>query len=156
MADLKSLFRNASLTHVDVLLLAFSAARVAYLSVPLLIKLSTALGNAVEPNKHADIQAVGPSFSLEYFYSQFWRFFCASLIIGYFILARLPSRVRLFTRVGLMLVLLPVFIPMAKRGPRGYFDWLTNPSIRENEAKQKSKKKLQRKLKESGARRIER
>jgi hypothetical protein len=53
-------------------------------------------------------------------------------------------------------VLLPVFIQTARRGPRGYLDWLINPSIRQNEAKQKTKRELERKLKASEALSVER
>ncbi len=46
-----------------------------------------------------------------------------------------------------MVVFLPAFIETARRGPRGYLDWLIDPSVLQNEAKQKAKGELERKLK---------
>jgi hypothetical protein len=156
MAELRTLFRNASLTLVDVLLVAYSAAALAYLSVPLRRKLSTALGPAVEPNKRRDIQAVAAIVFLGVFLFTISAVFCASILAGCLVFARLPSRARWFTRIGLIVLLMPVFVPIAKSGPRGYFNWATNPSIRDNQANQKSKSELQRTLKESAALSVER
>jgi hypothetical protein len=151
MASPKSLFEKASLTLVDVLLLALCAAALTYLSVPLVLKLSTALGEAAEPNKRADIQAVGALVFLGVFLFAISAVFLASFAAGGLTLANVSGRTRLIARIGLLVVFLPVFIQTARRGPRGYFDWLINPSIRENEEKQKSKSELQRKLQASGA-----
>jgi hypothetical protein len=156
MAALKNLFRRASLTVVDGLLLALCAASLAYLSAPFLANLGVALGNAVESDKHADIKMVGVIVFLGVFLLGVLAVFCAAFVTGCFILAMSPSRARLFTRIGLMVVFLPVFIETARRGPRGYFHWLVDPSIRENEVRQKAKSELERKLKASGALSVER
>lgn len=55
-----------------------------------------------------------------------------------------------------MVVFLPVFIETARRGPQGYLDGLIHPAIRQNEAKQKAKRELERKLKASEALTVER
>jgi hypothetical protein len=155
MADVKTLFRRASLTLVDGLLLALCAAALTYLSLPLIVKVSTALGQAAEPNKGADIQIVSVVVFLGVFLFGILAVFCASLVVGCVIFALLPSRARLFTRIGLLVVFLPVFMQTASRGPQGYFDWLINPSVRQNEAKQKAKNELERKLHASGALTVE-
>jgi hypothetical protein len=61
MADFENLFRKASLTLVDGLLLVLCAASVAYLSVPLRAKWGVALGNAVDTS--GDIRVVGSSMA---------------------------------------------------------------------------------------------
>jgi hypothetical protein len=76
-------------------------------------------------------------------------------VIGCFVLAVLPNRARLLIRIGLVVVFLPAFIEVARRGPRGYLDRLIYSSIRQNEAKQKAKGELERKLKASEALRVE-
>jgi hypothetical protein len=151
MANLSDLFKKASLTLVDVFLLVLCAVSLAYLCVPSLAKLGVVMGNAVEPNKHADIQIVGVIVFLGVFLVGVLAVFCAAFAAGSLILAMVPNSARLFVRIGLVVVLLPVFIQTARRGPHGYFDWLINPSIRENETKQESKTELNRKLKESQA-----
>ncbi|MGB2890989.1 MAG: hypothetical protein WBC04_25135 [Candidatus Acidiferrales bacterium] len=156
MPDLKNLFRKASLTLVDGLLLALCAAALAYLSVPFLAKWGIALGNAGEPNKGADIKIVSVIVFLGVFLLGVLAVFCAAFVTECIILAMLPNRARLVTRIGLVVVFLPVFVETARRGPRGYVDWLINPSIRENEAKQTAKSELERKLKASGALSVER
>jgi hypothetical protein len=130
MAEYKNLFGKASLTLVDGLLLVLCAAALAYLSVPPLAKLGAAVGNKVDTG--GDIR-----------------------VVGVVVFVILPNRVRLFTRIGLLVVFLPVFIQTARRGPRGYLDWLINPSIRQNEAKQKAKSEWERKLKASEALSVE-
>src|SRR5712692_916321 len=156
MTSLKNLFRKASLTLVDGLLLALCAAALAYVSVPLIVKLSTALGQAAEPNKNADIQAIGVIVFLGVFLCGISAGFCATFITGCVMFALIPNRARLFTRIGLIVLFLPVFIETARRGPRAYFYWLIDPSIREHEAKQKAKGELELKLKASGALSVER
>jgi hypothetical protein len=154
MANFKNLFRKASLTLVDGLLLVLAAASLAYLSVPFLAKLGVALGNAIDTS--GDIRVVGVIVFLGILFLGVVAVFCATFVTGCLILAILPNRARLFTRIGLTLVFLPVFIATARRGPRGYLDWLINPSIRQNQAKQKAKGELERKLKASEALSVER
>lgn len=151
MDNLTTLFRKASLTLVDGLLLALCALALTYLSVPLVVKLSTALSKAAEPDPHADIQVIGVLVFLGAFLFGIAAVFCASLAIGVFIFSKSPKRVRLFSRIGIMLVFLPVFIETARRGPQGYFYWLINPAIRGGEARQKAKSELDRRLKMSKA-----
>ena len=57
MANFKNLFRKASLTLVDGLLLVLCAASLAYLSLPFLARSGAALGNAVDTG--GDIRVVG-------------------------------------------------------------------------------------------------
>jgi hypothetical protein len=113
--------------------------------------LSLAIGNAAEPNPHADIQAVGVLVFLGVMLFGVSAVLCAGFVTPYILLAKLTSRARLFARIGLIVVFLPVFLGIAQRGPRGYFDWLVIPSIREHEAKQEGKDALERRLKASGA-----
>jgi hypothetical protein len=154
MANFKNLFRKASLTLVDGLLLALCAASLAYLSVPFLANLGTALGNAVD--NHGDIRVVGVAVFLGILFLGVVTVFCTAFVTECLIFALLPNRTRLFTRIGLMVVFLPVFIETARKGPRGYLDWLIDPSIRQNEAKQKAKGELERTLMVSGALSVER
>ena len=156
MVDFKNPFKKASVTLIDGLLLSLCAAALTYISMPLLVKLSILLGNAAEPNKGADIQVVGVVVFLGVLFLGVLALFCASFILECLLFAMLPGRARLVARIGLVVILLPVFIQTARRGPRGYFDWLINPSIRENEAKQKAKSELERSLKASGALTVER
>src|ERR1700730_15340065 len=155
MDKFKDLFRKASLTLVDGLLLALCAASMAYLFAPFIAKLGIALGNAVELNLGGDIRIVGVIVFLGVFLLGVLGVFCAAFLMECAVLAMLPNRLRVFTRLGLMMVLLPLFIETARRGPRGYLDWLIDPSIRQNEAKQKAKSDLERKLKASGALSVE-
>ncbi|HEY6268390.1 MAG TPA: hypothetical protein VIX11_08845 [Candidatus Acidoferrum sp.] len=154
MADFKHLFRKASLTLIDGLLLFLCAASVAYLSVPPLAKLGVGLGNKVDTS--GDIRVLGVVVFLGILFLGVVAVFCAALVAGCFILAVLPNSTRLFARIGLLVVLLPVFIQTTRRGPRGYLDWLINPSIRQNEARQKTKQESERKLKASEALSVER
>jgi hypothetical protein len=154
MANDKNLLRKASLTLVDGLLLALCAASLAYLSVPFLAKLGAALGNAADT--HGDIRVVGVAIFLGILFLGVVAVFCAAFVSECLILAMLPHRARLLTRIGLLVVFLPVFIETARRGPRGYLDWLIDPSIRQNEAKQKAKRELERKLMASGVLSVER
>jgi hypothetical protein len=154
MADFKHLFRKASLTLIDGLLLFLCAASLAYLSVPSLAKLGVGLGNKVDTS--GDIRVVGVVVFLGILFLGVVAVFCAAVVAGCFILAVLPNSARLFARIGLQVVLLPVFIQTARRGPRGYLDWLINPSIRQNEARQKTKQELESKLKASEALSVER
>jgi len=154
MANLKNLFRKAAFTLVDGLLLVFCAASLAYLCVPFLAKSGAALGNAVDTS--GDIRVVGVVVFLGILFLGVVTVFCATFVAGCLILAILPNRVRLFARIGLVVVFLPVLLETARRGPRGYLDWLIDPSIRQNEAKQKAKSELERKLKASGALSLER
>jgi hypothetical protein len=147
MADYKNLFRKASLTLVDGLLLILCAAALAYLSVSPLAKLGAAVGNKVDTG--GDIRVVGVVVFLSILFLGVVAVLFATFATGCLIFAILPTRARLITRIGLMVVFLPVFIETARRGPRGYLDWLINPSIRQNEAKQKAKRELERKLKAS-------
>jgi hypothetical protein len=156
MVNFKNLYKKASLTLVDGLLLSLCAAALTYTSVPLLVKLSTLLGDAAEPNKHTDIQVVGVVVFLGVLFLGVLTVFCASFILGCLVFAMVSGRARLVARIGIVVIFLPVFIQTARRGPRGYFDWLINPSIRENEAKQKAKSQLERNLKASGALTVER
>jgi hypothetical protein len=156
MVNFKNLFKRASLTLVDGLLLSLCGAALTYISVPLLVKLSTLLGDAAEPDKHADIQVVGVVVFLGVLLLGVLTVFCASFILGCLVFAMLSGRLRLVARIGIVVIFLPVFIQTARRGPRGYFDWLINPSIRENEAKQKAKSELEHNLKASGALAVER
>jgi hypothetical protein len=156
MIKFKKLFKKASLTLVDGLLLSLCAAALTYVSVPLLVKLSTLLGDAAEPNKHADIQVVGVVVFLGVLFLGVLMVFGASFILGCLVFAMVSGRARLVARIGIVVIFLPVFMQTARRGPRGYFDWLINPSIRENEAKQKAKNELERNLKASGALTVER
>jgi hypothetical protein len=154
MADFKDLFRKASLTLVDGLLLVLCAASLAYLSVPLLAKWGVALGNKVDTS--GDIRVVGVVVFLGILFLGVVAVFCAALVAGCLLLAVLPNSARLIARIGLLVVFLPVFIQTARRGPRGYFNWLINPSIRQNEARQKTKRELEGKLKASEALSVER
>jgi hypothetical protein len=154
MADFKNLFRKASLTLVDGLLLVLCAAALAYLSVPPLAKLGVAAGNSVDTS--GDIRLVGVVVFVGILFLGVVGVLFATFVSGCLIFAVLPNRARLFTRIGLMVVFLPVFIQTARRGPRGYLDWLIYPSIRQNEAKQKAKGELERQLKASGALTVER
>jgi hypothetical protein len=154
MANFKNLFRKASLTLVDGLLLLLCAASLAYLSVPPLAKLGVAIGNKVDTS--GDIRVLGVVVFLGILFLGVVAVFGATFVTGCLIFAILPNRARLFTRIGLVVVFLPVFIQTAKRGPRGYLDWLIDPSIRQNEAKQKAKSELERKLKASEALSVER
>jgi hypothetical protein len=154
MANFTNLFRKASLSLVDGLLLVLCAASLAYLSVPSLAKLGGALGNAVDT--HGDIRVVGVVVFVGILFLGVVVVFCATFVAGGLTFAILSNRARLFTRIGLMVVFLPAFIQTARRGPRGYLDWLINPSIRQNEAKQKAKGELERKLKASEALSVER
>ena len=115
-----------------------------------------ALCAVAEPNKGADIQIVGIVVFLGVFLFGILAVLFATFVAGCIIFALLPGRARLFTRIGILLVFLPVFIQTAKRGPRGYLEWLIHPSIRENEANQKAKKELTQKSKASGVLSVER
>lgn len=152
----QNIFRRASIGLLDGLLLAIASAGLTYLSVPLLARLGTALGEAVEPNKGADIRVIEVVVFLGVIFLGLLALFCAPFVIGCVIFAVIPSRARIVGRIGLALLLLPVFLQTAKRGPTGYFYWLINPSIRENEAKQKAKNDLQRRLKAAGVLTVER
>jgi hypothetical protein len=154
MANFKNLFRKASLTLVDGLLLVLCAASLAYLSVPFIAKSGAALGNAIDT--HGDIRVVGAVVFVGFLFPGVVAVFFATFVTGCLIFAMLQNRARPFTRIGLMVVFLPVFIETARRGPRGYLDWLIDPSIRQNEAKQKAKGELERKLKASEALSVER
>jgi hypothetical protein len=154
MADFKNLFKKASLTVVDGLLLVLCAASVSYLSVPLLAKWGVAVGNKVDTS--GDIRVVGVVVFLGILFLGVVAMFCAALVAGCLLLAALPNSARLFARIGLLVVLLPLFIQTARKGPRGYLDWLIDPSIRQNEAKQQTKRELERKLKASEALTVER
>lgn len=154
MANYRNLFRRASLTLVDGILLVLCAASLAYLSVPFLAKLGAALGNAVDT--HGDLRVVGVVVFVGILFLGVVAVFFATFVTGCLIFAILPNRARLFTRIGLIVVFLPAFIETARRGPRGYLDWLIDPSIRQNEAKQKAKGELERKLKASEALSVER
>jgi hypothetical protein len=154
MADLKMLFKKASLTLVDGLLLMLCAAALAYLSVPLFAKWGAALGNAVEPR--GDIRVLGVIVFLGILFLGVVAVFCATFVAGGVLLVMLPKNARLFTRLALLVFFVPVFMQTAKRGPRGYLYWLIDPSVRQNEAKQKAKNDLERKLKTSGALSVER
>jgi hypothetical protein len=151
MDNLTAQFRKASLTLVDRLLLALCALALTYLSVPLVVKVSIALSRAGEPDPHADIQIIGVLVFLGAFLFAISAVFCASLGIGVLIFSISPNRVRWITRIAIMAVFLPVFLETVKRGPQGYFNWRLNPSIRQNEAKQKAQSELERKLKMSQA-----
>jgi hypothetical protein len=153
MADYKNLFRKASLTLVDGLLFALCAAALAYLSVPPLAKLGAAVGNKVDTG--GDIRVVGVVVFVGILFLGVVAVLFATFATGCLVFAILPNRLRLFTRIGLLVVFLPVFIETARRGPRGYLDWLINPSMRQNEAKQKAKSELERKLKASEALSVE-
>jgi hypothetical protein len=154
MADFKNLFRKASLTLVDGLLLVLCAASLAYLCLPFLAKLGVALGNTVD--KGGDIRIVDVVIFLGISLLGVVAVFCAVFALGCFVFAILPGLARLFTRIGLVVVFLPVFIQTARRGPQGYFYWLIDPSVRQNEAEQKAKQALDRKLQASEALRVER
>jgi hypothetical protein len=156
MVSFQNPFKKASLTLVDGMLLSLCAAALTYISLPLLVKLSTLLGDAAEPNRHADIQAIGVIAFLGVFLFGILVVFCASFILECLIFAKLSGRARLVARIGIVVIFLPVFIQLARRGPRGYFDYLIIPSVRENEAKQKAKSELERNLKASGALTVER
>src|SRR5580704_8866522 len=153
MADFKKLFRKASLTLVDGLLLVLCAAALGYLSVAPLARLGAAVGNKVDTG--GDIRVLGVIIFLGILFLGVVAVFCTTFATGCLLFAILPNRVRLIARIGLLVVLLPVFIQTARRGPRGYLDWLIDPSIRQNEAKQKAKRELERKLKASGALSVE-
>lgn len=153
MADFKKLFRKASLTLVDGLLLVLCAAALGYLSVAPLARLGAAVGNKVDTG--GDIRVLGVIIFLGILFLGVVAVFCTTFATGCLLFAILPNRVRLFTRIGLLVVFLPVFIQTARRGPHGYLDWLIDPSIRQNEAKQKAKSQLERKLKASEALRVE-
>jgi hypothetical protein len=154
--SLKDRFRKASLGLVDGLLLALCAAAITYLSLPLVVKLSTVLGNAAEPNKNADIQAIGVLVFLGVFLFAISAVFLGSFVAGVVMFAKLPARLRLAARIGIFVMFLPVFAASAKRGPRRYFDYLIDPRVRENEARLKSKNKLERALQASTALTVER
>jgi hypothetical protein len=154
MADFRNLFRKASLTLVDGLLLIPCAAALGYFSVPSLARLGAVMGNAVDTG--GDIRVVGVVVFVGILFLGVVAVFCTTLATGCLIFAILPNRVRLFTRIGLLVIFLPIFIQTARRGPRGYLDWLINPSIRREEAKQKAKSELERKLKASEALIVER
>jgi hypothetical protein len=153
MADFKKLFRKASLTLVDGLLLVLCAAALGYLSVAPLARLGAAVGNKVDTG--GDIRVLGVIIFLGILFLGVVAVFCTTFATGCLLFAILPNRVRLIARIGLLVVFLPVFIQTARRGPRGYLDWLIDPSIRQNEAKQKAKRELERKLKASEALRVE-
>jgi hypothetical protein len=153
MAEHKNLFRKASLTLVDGLLLVLCAAALAYLSVPPLAKLGAAVGNKVDTG--GDIRVVGVVVFVGILFLGVVAVLFATFATGCLVFAILPNRVRLFTRIGLLVVFLPLFIQTARRGPRGYLDWLINPSIRQNEAKQKAKSEWERKLQASEALSVE-
>jgi hypothetical protein len=141
------------LTLIDGLLLVVCAAALGYLSVAPLAKLGAAVGNAVDTS--GDIRVVGVVVFLGILFLGVVAVFCTTFATGCLVFAILPNRVRLFTWIGLLLLFLSAFIQTARRGPRGYLDWLIDPSIRENEAKQKAKSELERKLKASEAFRVE-
>jgi hypothetical protein len=111
MANFKNLFRKASLTLVDGLLLVLCAASLAYLSVPSLARLGAALGNAVDTG--GDIRVVGVIVFVGILFLGVVAVFCTAFVTGCLIFAILPNRARLFTRIGLMVVFLPVFIETA-------------------------------------------
>jgi hypothetical protein len=123
--------------------------------VSLVVKLSFALSESAEPDPHADTQVIGALVFLGAFLFGIAAVFCACLAIGFLIFSLSPNRLRLFTRIGIMAVFLPVFLESAKRGPQAYFYWLINPSIRQSEAKHKAKSQLERKLKTSEVLRLE-
>jgi hypothetical protein len=99
MANFKDLFRKASLTLVDGLLLVLCAASLAYFSVPFLAKLGVATGNAVD--MHGDIRFVGVVVFLGILFPGVVAVFGATFVIGCLILRMLRSRARLFSRIGL-------------------------------------------------------
>jgi hypothetical protein len=155
MAELKSQFRKEPLTLADLLLLALCAAAIAYFSAPLIVKLSLALGEAAEPNKHADIQVVGVVVFLALLLVGIVGVFYASFVIGRLLFATLSHRARQFVRIGLIVLFLPVFIEAAKRGPQAYFHYLIDPSVRRNESKHKAKSGLELELRKSAALSVE-
>jgi len=115
MADFKHLFRKASLTLIDGLLLFLCAASVTYLSVPSLAKFGVGLGNKVDTS--GDIRVLGVVVFLGILFLGVVAVFCAAVVAGCFILAVLPNSARLFARIGLLVVLLPVFIQTARERP---------------------------------------
>jgi len=141
------------LTLVDGLLLVLCAAALAYLSVAPLAKFGAAVGNKVDTG--GDIRVLGVLVFLAILFVGVVAVFCTTFATGCLVFAILPDRTRLIARIGLLVVFLPVFMQTARRGPRGYFDWLIDPSIRQNEAKQKAKSELERKLKASEVLRVE-
>jgi hypothetical protein len=120
----------------------------------LLAKWGVALGNAVDTS--GDIRVLGVGVFLGILFLGVVAVFCAALVAGCLFLAVLPNSARLIARIGFLVVLVPVFIQTARRGPLGYFNWLIDPSIRQTEAKQKTKRELERKLKASEALSVER
>jgi hypothetical protein len=110
------------------------------------------LGEAAEPNKHADIQVVGV-----FVFLAILRVGIVGVlfVIGRLIFATLSQRARQFIRIGLIVLFLPVFMEAAKRGPRAYFHYLVDPSVRRNEAKQKAKSELEFEFRKSAALSVE-
>ena len=70
MANFKNLFRKASLTLVDGLLLVLCAASLAYLSLPFLVKSGAALGNAVDTG--GDTRVVGVVVFVGILFVELW------------------------------------------------------------------------------------
>lgn len=156
MANFKSLFKKASLTLADGLLLVLGAASLTYFSLPFIHDLMA----AVTPHESGDIKIVGvlvllviaPLTTCFVFFS----FFAA----GCLILALLPGRSRLYAPAGMMLLLSPVAVNIVRIGPRevlrvGLYR-LAEPRHLEIEAANKAKMDLQRRLRASGALSVER
>jgi len=89
MANFNTLFRKASLTLVDGLLLVLCAASLAYLSLPFLAKSGVALGNAVDTG--GDIRVVGVVVFLGILFLGVMAVFFATFISGCLIFVILPN-----------------------------------------------------------------
>lgn len=156
MAALQTRFTKPPLVLVDGLLIALCAAAITYFFAPLIVKVSLALSKWAEPNKHNDIQVIGAIVFLVGCLFGIVGVFYVSFVIGRLLLAVSSERNRQFTRIALLILFIPAFIEAAKRGPRAYFYYLVDPSVRQNEAKQKAKTELERYLKNSEALSVQR
>jgi hypothetical protein len=156
MANFTNLFKKASLTLVDGMLLFLCAASLTYLSLPLIHDLIA----AVAPHESGDIKILSVLVLFIGAPLAICLFFFGFLAVGCLVLALLPGRGKLFARAGMILLLSPVAVALFQQGPRellrvGLYR-LVSPEHLEIEARSKQKIEVQRRLRASGALSVER
>jgi hypothetical protein len=156
MANLANLFKKASLTLVDGLLLLLCAASLTYFSLPLVHDLIV----VATPHESGDIKIFSVLVLFIGVPLAICVIFFGSFAVGCLVLALLPGRGRLFTRAGMFLLLSPAAVQLFQAGPREFLRVglyrLANPEHLEIEARNNQKMKLQRQLRASGVLSVER
>jgi hypothetical protein len=156
MANQKGLLGKYGLTILDVLLLALLSGALTYLSLPWLVKVSMAISKSLEPNPGADIQPIGV---FSFFLAMIWGgtiIFFVYFVLAWYALGKLPDRGKLFARLGIVMLFMPILIQAAMRGPREYFYRLVNPASREARERLEAKRELERRLRASGVLSVQR